>query len=146
MIKSVGKITLASLLAAVVLGMPVSSKAQDKPKADAPAAEAKAKATTFKGKLSAVDKTAMTLTVEEKKGNLVIHANSSTKFFKNESDANKPSTLEGGTVGDTVTGSYTKDGDTMTAKNVYWGGMAKKKAAAAPAASAAPAAAAPAKQ
>jgi hypothetical protein len=132
MIKSLGKITLAGLLAAIVLGVPVRVSAQDKPKETpaptAPAAEAKAKAVPFKGKIGAVDKTAKTLTLEDK-NKRVFQITSETKIMKGD----KPATLDDGLVGEVVTGSYHKGDDgKLTAKSVYFGGKpvegeAKKK-------------------
>ena len=134
MIRNIGRITLAGLLAAIVLGVPVKASAQDQTKPATPATptpappEKKTRGTTFMGKLGEVDKTAKTFTVEEKEKKLTISANSETKFYKNENDMNKPSTLEEGVVGQEVTGSYMKGEDgKMTARNVYWGGRAGKK-------------------
>src|SRR5689334_10478601 len=70
MIKSIGKITLAGILAAVVLGVPLKVSAQEKPKEkaapEAAAPEAKNKPLPFKGKIGAVDKAAKTITLDEK--------------------------------------------------------------------------------
>src|SRR5881275_2621636 len=106
MIKSLGKITLAGLLAAIVLGVPVRVSAQDKPKETPaapalPAAGAKAKAVPFKGKIGAVDKSAKTITLEDK-NKRVFQITSETKIMKGD----KPATLDDGVVGEIVTGSY----------------------------------------
>src|SRR4030088_178195 len=110
MIKSLGKITLAGLLAAIVLGVPVRVSAQDKPKETpapaAPVAGAKAKAVPFKGKIGAVDKTGKTLTLEDK-NKRVFQISSETKIMKGD----KPATLDDGMVGEVVTGSYHKGDD-----------------------------------
>ncbi len=134
MIKSIGKVTLAGLLAAIVLGVPIKAAAQDQSKPATPAAPSapeapkKSRGTTFIGKLGEIDKTAKTFTVEEKEKKLTIAVSPETKFYKNENDANKPSTLEEGVIGQEVTGSYMKGEDgKMTARNVYWGGRAGKK-------------------
>src|SRR5271154_4992357 len=118
MIKSIGKISLAGILAALILGVPVrvSAQAQEPaPASPAPAAPVKPKAIPFHGKLAAVDKTAMTITV----GTRTFMISSKTKLFKDD----KPATLADGVVGERVTGSYIKGEDgKLTAKSVYWGG------------------------
>jgi hypothetical protein len=139
MIKSIGKLTLVTILAAVVLGLPVAASAQDKtpPTPAAPAApEAKPKAVRFQGKLEAVDKVNKTITVgvEVKR---VIDITSNTKITK----AGKPATLDDGVVGEDVSVSYLKTGDgadaKYTARSVRFG-PAMKKSEAAPAAPAPP--------
>jgi hypothetical protein len=132
MIKSIGKMTLAGLLAAVVLGMPVRVSAQDKPTEkpvpSAPAAGATAKAVPFKGKISVVDKAAKTITLDDKNKRVFL-ITSETKMMKGD----KPATLDDGVVGELVTGSYHKGDDgKLSAKSVYFGGKpsegdAKKK-------------------
>jgi hypothetical protein len=128
MIKSIGKISLAGILLALAVGVPLSVSAQDQtPPATSgtPAAPAKPKAIPFKGKLVAVDKTAMTVTV----GKRTFEVTSETKVFKD----GKPATLDDGVVGGRVTGSYLKTDDgKLKAKSIYFGG---KPSAAVPAAS-----------
>ncbi|HWY76926.1 MAG TPA: hypothetical protein VN281_14990 [Verrucomicrobiae bacterium] len=132
MIRNIGKITLAGLLAAIVVGVPIKAAAQDQTKPATPATpaapEKKVRPTTFMGKLGEIDKTAKSFTVEEKEKKLTISVNSETKFYKNDNDTRKPSTLEEGVVGQEVTGSYMKGDDgKMMARNVYWGGRGGKK-------------------
>jgi hypothetical protein len=133
MIKTLGKVTLASVLAAVVLGMPFGACAQDQSKPANPATpgttEPKGRATQIRGKLGEIDKTAKTFTIEETSGvKHVFQVSSETKFYKNDNNEMKPSTLEEGVVGQPVTGSYAKSDDgKMTARNVYWGGRPSKK-------------------
>ncbi|MDB6015636.1 MAG: hypothetical protein JWR19_125 [Pedosphaera sp.] len=148
MIKSIGKFTLASLLAAIVLGVPVRVAAADMPSEKAaptekaPEAKAKAKSLPFTGKLGAVDQSAKTLTLDEKTKR-TFQITSETKITK----SGKPVTLEEGVVGEPVSGSYQKGDDgKLTAKSVHFGGkaavegeMKKKKKEAVPAADAAPA-------
>jgi hypothetical protein len=135
MIRNIGKITLAGLLAAIVVGVPLKSAAQDQNKPATPATPStpaetpKAKGTQIRGTLSEIDKTAKTFTVETRSGKKSVYeVSSDTKFFKRDSDTEKSATLEDGVVGQPVTGSYTKaDDGKMTAKNVYWGGGPRSK-------------------
>jgi len=121
MIKSIGKLTLVSILAAVVLGVPMGASAQSNstPSTAAPATpDAKARAFPFRGKISAVDTVKMTLTLEGKATNRVFEITSTTKLVK----AGKPATLADATVGETVTGQCTKTADGQyVAKSVYIG-------------------------
>jgi hypothetical protein len=124
MIKSIGKLTLAAILAATVLGMPVRVSAEDTTPA-APAAPAKAKSTRFSGKLSKVDTTAKTITVENKsKGDRTIEITSETKITKD----GKPAMLADGVVGEPVGGSYTEADGKMVAKSVRFGAAKPKPA------------------
>ena len=119
MIKSIGKLTLAAILAASVLGMPLAVSAQS---TNAPAPAPKPKAVRFGGTLGAVDKAASTLTVDHKNGEkMTITVTSDTKIMK----GGKPATLDDAMVGDRVNGSYIKTDDgKMTAKTVSFGGKA----------------------
>ena len=80
MIKSIGKLSLAGILAALILGVPVrvSAQAQEPAPASPAPAPAKPKAIPFKGKLAAVDKAAMTITVSKRTFSIT----SETKLFK----------------------------------------------------------------
>jgi hypothetical protein len=128
MIKSIGKLSLAGILVALILGVPVrvSAQAQEPaPASPAPTAPSKPKAIPFKGKLVAIDKSAMTITVTKRTFSIT----SETKLFKD----GKPATLADGVVGDRVTGSYLKGDDgKLTAKSVYWGGKGGAAEAAKP--------------
>jgi hypothetical protein len=122
MIKTIGKITLAGILAAVVLGVPVRMSAQDQSKPAAPPAattpQPKAKSPPFRGKLAVVDKTAKTITLDDK-SKRTFQITSETKLMKN----GKPATLDDGVVGEPVTGTYQKEDDgKLVAKVVYFGG------------------------
>ena len=156
MIKAIGKMTLAGLLAAIVLGVPVGASAQDpnglagitnapatgtnspaKPKAKSHAkAKTKkaattdesakptkaAKATNFSGKLAAIDKQAKTITLDDK-DKRVFQMTSETKVLKGAKGSEKPATLEDGTVGEHVTGSWVKAEDgKMALKSLYFRG------------------------
>lgn len=124
MIKSIGKLSLVAILAAMVVGMPARVSAEN-----APAAPAKAKATAFRGKLAKVDASAKTITVENKsKGDRTIEITSETKITKD----GKPATLSDGVVGEPVSGSYIEGSDgKMAAKAVKFGAAKSKKAASA---------------
>lgn len=164
MIKAIGKMTLAGLLAAIVLGVPVGASAQDatglpastnapatgtnsiaKPKAKSHAKTKKAvttdptakaakpakagKATNFSGKLAAIDKQAKTITLDDK-DKRVFQMTSETKILKGAKGDEKPATLEDGTVGEHVTGSWLKSEDgKMSLKSLYFRGESAPKKA-----------------
>jgi hypothetical protein len=125
MLKSIGKLSLVAILAATVIGMPVRASAEDSTNS-APAAPAKAKATTFRGTLSKVDTTAKTITVSNKtKGDRTFEITSETKIMKD----GKPATLEDGVVGEPVSGSYAESSDgKMAAKSIRFGAAKPKPA------------------
>ena len=107
MIKSIGKLTLATILAAVVVGMPLGALAQDKT-TPAPAAPASPDATKprpipFRGKIGAVDLVNKTIALDEKTKR-TFEITSETKISK----AGKPATLADAVVGEDIGGSYTK--------------------------------------
>ena len=132
MIKSLGKLSLATILAALVVGMPMGSFAQDKPTNAPPATPSVAvRAIPFRGKLGAVDQVNKTITLDEKtKTNRVFEVTSATKITKD----GKPATLADGVVGDPVTGSYLKGADgKLTAKSVIFRTTPAAPAQAAPA-------------
>lgn len=120
MMKSIGKLTLATILAAVVVGVPLHVSAQDKTPPPAPntsAAATKPKAIPFRGKLAAVDKVNKTITLDEKTKR-TFEVTSSTKITK----AGKPATLDDGVVGDDVGGQYVKNADgKLEAKSIRFG-------------------------
>lgn len=128
MIKTFGKITLAGILAAMVLSAPVRLMAEDT--TDKSATPAKPKATAFHGKLSAVDTSAKTITVEYKtQPKRTIEITSDTKIMKD----GKPATLADGVVGEDVHGSYATGADgKLMAKAVSFGKGPAKKPAPAP--------------
>jgi hypothetical protein len=113
MTKSILKLSLAGLLAVAVVEAPLQLCAQTN--TNAPAATTGKKTTLpFRGKLSAVDKTAKTITVGER----TFQITSDTKIFK----AGKPATLEDGVVGEDMSGSYRKaDDGKLTAVTVRFG-------------------------
>jgi hypothetical protein len=122
MIKMLGKLSLAGVLAAIMLGAVAQSYAADS--TNAPAAPTKN--SRFRGTLSAVDNTAKTITVDNKteKGR-VFAITSDTKLIKD----GKPAMLSDAVVGEPVNGTYTTGDDgKMTAKMVRFGAPARKPA------------------
>jgi hypothetical protein len=99
--KTVLKLTIMSLLAIAIEGLPGYAHAQD---TKTPAAEKKETrkpgVVPFHGKLKGVDATARTLAV----GELTIRINAETKISK----AGQPAALEDGVVGEDVSGAYRK--------------------------------------
>jgi hypothetical protein len=119
MIKSIGKITLAGILAAVVMGMPVTVSAQSTNKSvpSIKVPDVKGKPVPFHGKVASVDKSAKTVTLDDK-NKRTFHVTSETKIMKNE----KPATLDDVTVGEDIRGSYKKNDDqTMSLRSLYIG-------------------------
>ena len=76
-----------------------------KPSAKAPAKEKKSTGRAFHGKLSAIDKANMTVTVEEKGKPRIIHITSHTRISK----AGKPATLSDAVIGDEIGGQAKKN-------------------------------------
>jgi len=113
-------------LAVALLGSPAALRAQDTTATNAPAAEApvkkKAGGLRFHGKISALDATAGTLTVDIDSTNLNLTVSEKTKIKKNGATA----TLADLAVGDLVHGAYKKAGDKQVATTLTIGG--KKKA------------------
>jgi Domain of unknown function (DUF5666) len=111
---------LAGLLTVTMVVAPVVGIAQDKPKtppagnaADKPAPAARS-IPPFRGTVAAVDKDAKTVTVGER----VFHVSSETKLTK----GSQPATIADITVGDVITGNYTKGDDgKLTAKTMKFG-------------------------
>jgi hypothetical protein len=126
MTKSILKLSLAGLLAAAVIGMPVQLRAQttNAPEKKAKHSETGAKRSTipFHGKLKAVDHTAKTISV----GETTIQVTSETKITK----AGKPATLADGVVGEDVSGAYKKSEEgKVTALSVRFGPKPEKSEA-----------------
>ena len=117
--KSIVHIALLGLVAAALVAVPATSRAEDKPKTDTPPAAKKAHA-QFRGKVTAIDTAAMTLTVDTQ----VIYVTSETKITRN----GKPATLSEITVGETATGSCKKDdAGKMDATTIHAGEAAPHK-------------------
>ena len=100
--------TLTGLLAVALVGIAFQTRAQDNKTAEAkPEAKAATKKLPFGGTLSAVDKSAMTLSVKKKESEKTYQITSTTKFTK----GGKPATLDDGVVGEPCGGSYIKTDD-----------------------------------
>lgn len=114
MIKTFGKLTLIALFAAAVAGLPLrAGPAASNGSDPAP----KTRAIPFRGKIGAVDKTAKTITLDEKTKR-VFEITSDTKLTKD----GKPATFDAAVVGDYITGQYIKgDGDKLIAKSIKFG-------------------------
>ena len=121
MTKSILKVSLIGLLAAAVVEAPLQVCAQTGTNA-VPRTGRRA-GVQFRGKLSAVDKTAKTITVAAAAGDRTFQITSETKIFK----AGKPAVLEDGVVGEEVSGSYRKAEDgKLNAIMVRFGGKEAK--------------------
>lgn len=141
MIKSIGRSAFLALLGAVIMSAPLSSVAADdtnkvtsvktpkRAKTAKNTTTAAKSSSTFSGKLFAVDKVAKTVTVEDKTTNRVFLVTSQTKIFKGTKGTEKPATLEEGTLGESVTGSWSKDEEGKQAlKTLYFRGLKETKA------------------
>jgi len=118
MIKSIGKITLVTILAALAVGVPLRLSAQDAKTnaAPSPATPHPTRPFQFRGKLAAVDKVTKTITLDEKTKR-TFEITSETKLFK----GSKPATLDDVMAGDMVMGTYSKIDDKLVAKRIYVG-------------------------
>jgi hypothetical protein len=120
------RIVLAGLMTTALVLAPAVGLAQDKSKTP-PAANAEtkpapgARAIPFRGTVTALDKTAMTVTVGER----VFHISSETRLMKNT----QPGTFADINIGDNITGNYVKEDDgKLTAKMARFGPRPDKEA------------------
>lgn len=106
----------------LVCAMAVLSSLATAPAADKPATGDKpkkeGKPLPFNGKLTAVDKTAKTITVGER----VFQVTADTKIMKDD----KPATLDDGKVGEQVRGSYKSAEGKLDAVSIFFGPKAAK--------------------
>ena len=123
--KTISRLTLSGLLIATVALAPVAGLAQDTKTNTVPGSKSEKKpahsqrAVPFRGKVTAIDKGAMTLTL----GKRVFHITSETKITKD----GKPGTMTDGVVGETVGGSYLKGADgKLTARTISFGTQTTK--------------------
>lgn len=116
------QIALFAIVAAALIALPAITRAED---ASAPAAAAPKKhGSMFHGKVSAVDATAMTVTVTGKAGDATYNVTADTKITKE----GQPATLADVAAGQMVSGAFKKDaGGKMTATTLAIGGGKKKK-------------------
>jgi hypothetical protein len=128
----IAKIVLLGLVAAALAFTPTLSQAQDATNAPAQTtAPKKHHATPFHGKVAAVDSAAQTLTV----GTLALEITSKTKI--SNAVTGEAAVLSDITVGEYVSGSYTKDSEgNLRARVIHIGKKVKKAAASADAGSA----------
>lgn len=106
-------IALYAIVAAALISAPSALRAEDASGTNAPAVTAPKKhgGQPYHGKITAIDATAMTVTV----GTKTFEITSSTKVTKE----GKPATLADFAVGDSVAGSYKKDGEKMAATSLH---------------------------
>ena len=116
------KLIIATVLALAVLNTALTVQAADKPAPEKK--EKKANHLPFKGKVSAVDKTAKTVTLEGKEKSRTFQVTSETKIHK----ADKPGTLDDVTVGGTITGAYKDNEGKLEAITINIGKAEKPKA------------------
>jgi len=120
-------IALCTVVAAL-MAMPAFTHAQDAnasstPDTTAPVAKKHHGGAAINGKVSAVDATAMTVTVSTKKGgDQTFTVTSDTKITKNDASV----TFADITVGEVVSVASKKDGDKMTATKITIGKPKKK--------------------
>lgn len=100
------KLTTVSLLTVALLGTAFSTRAEDQKSASNPTASQRDKI-PFHGKLAAVDKAAMTITLEGKESRRVFQITADTRLTK----LGKPATLEDAVTGEDVGGLYRKTED-----------------------------------
>jgi len=95
------RLFVAVSLACALVGSLACLQAAEKA-SDAPKSEKKAKHTPFRGKVTAVDKTAMTVTLAGKEKERVFSITSQTRINKD----GKPAVLDDVKAGEAVSGSY----------------------------------------
>lgn len=109
--KALKTLLFATVCSLLIVGVTANVTAQEK-KAEATqkkeGGEKKKRDTyPFNGKLKSIDKVGMTLTLEGKEKERVIHITSSTKFTK----AGKPATMDDGAAGEPIGGLVKKTAD-----------------------------------
>lgn len=113
---------IQTLAVAFVAALALTASVQAEPEKKKPEAAAEKKAEDpngipFRGKLTAVDTTAKTITVGGKEKDRTFSVTSETRIKKD----GKPATLADAKVGDEVGGYGTKDGDKVTLKSLRIG-------------------------
>jgi len=104
--KSYFQPVLVAVLAVALAGLSLSARAEET-KPEKPAPKHTQRPVPFSGTLSAVDKTAMTITVKKKEAEQTFEITSNTRIMKE----GKPAVLSDGAVGDMVGGQYRKTDD-----------------------------------
>jgi hypothetical protein len=116
------KLTVVSLLTMALFGTAVSTQAEEQKSASTPTVSQRDKI-PFHGKLAAVDKAAMTITLEGKETRRVFQLTADTRLTK----LGKPATLEDAVTGEDVGGLYKKtEAGTMEAVSVRFGPKPEK--------------------
>jgi hypothetical protein len=116
--KIIMQILTSCFLAAALVGMALPARAAEEAKPDQKEKGHKTPAVIpFHGKISAVDKTAKTITLEGKEKGRLIHITSETRIMK----AGKPATFDDATVGEEVGGRYHKVSDKLEALSLRIG-------------------------
>jgi len=127
MLKPLIKTTLTVLLATVVFAATASAQTAGAPSTNAPAAShPKKERLIWTGTLTAVDKTAMTVTIKKSTVEKTFQVTSQTKIHT----AAGPATLEDGVIGEEASASYRKAAGTNTvpkALSLRLGSSEKKK-------------------
>jgi hypothetical protein len=117
-----GSICAASLALCMPLNAQLSPATTASPVAS-PATSPAAKPESFRGKISAVDQTAKTFTIDSKEGSQVFKVTDSTTVMK----AGAPGTMADIVENERARGTYLKQADgTLEAKAVHVGPKAKK--------------------
>jgi hypothetical protein len=121
---NISQITVLGLLAAALIALPASSRAEGTNPPAAPGQSESGKPKKhhppFNGKVGAVDVTAKTLTV----GTLTLQVTPETKITKN----GKPATLADGVVGEPVSGAYKKTAEgKLDAISIHFGAKGERK-------------------
>ena len=123
MTKPILSLLVASLLTAIAAGTPVRVCAAEKAAPPAKAEKKKgANVVPFQGKISALDKIAMTITLEGKEKNRTISVTSKTKIMK----AGKPATFDDARVGEEVAGQLRNTDGKLEASSLRLGPKPEK--------------------
>jgi Domain of unknown function (DUF5666) len=108
---------LVTVKAQTPTAAPAASTNEQVPAKTPPATATATKKTPYKGKITAID--ASSVTVQGAKAPMTLAVTADTKFQFGTSKKNTPATAADFAVGDSVTGSYLKNADgTMTAETV----------------------------
>lgn len=115
---------IATLIASIALvGFVSNLQAADSAPVEKPAKAKKPGATQFRGTVSAVDKSANTISVKNTEKTRVFEVVGETKITKNGS----PATVADAAVGDYATGSYLDKAGKLELKSLKLGPAPKKK-------------------
>ncbi len=96
------KLLITGILAGSLLSLLPASQAADKPAEETPPKTKPASRLLFHGTISAIDKTAKTIALEDKEKNRTFQVTSATRIHKD----GKPATLDEVAVGESARGTY----------------------------------------